>query len=197
LKSQNHANLDTNEFVGQAASYLIRLLESSSPNSKYWAICCITNLVSSVIVKVSRTKDKTQPWVFQKSLLTKASIGISYCYNSSFFALRKIKLSINIYLPLDYICGGASAFIYSCCETSGRSDERKVIKFYHNHDTGAETLRNEIAILNALKSDDKPKEVPLQNVLYLLEKSNEITKSFPFPLAAFEPLGCACSPFLC
>ena len=61
------ANIKSNEYIGQATAYCIRLLELSAPEARLSASCVVTNLTEAVIVKVKRSENGD--WVYQKCIL--------------------------------------------------------------------------------------------------------------------------------
>ena len=173
----SNENTDTNECVGQAAAYCIRLLELSAPSRRRYAHCCITNLKQATIVQVCRT-DTDGQYTFRKSSEAIAIIfGYMFRVDEVFHGIngRKgpIELGDRTITPLAYLGSGSSAEAY--CTT-----DNQVIKFFVSSETThLKAIERDVLIkLN----ENKPPNILLQNVL---AEDDELIWSF----LLLEPIG--------
>lgn len=175
------------EFIGQASSYCIRLLELSSHIRRNKAICCVTNLEVACIIQVVRTSENTYSYL---QSMTSASQALTALFNSKttsfgLSGINNIVYNSKNYLPLFMLGIGGSAIVYST------NFENQVIKFYHGSNIIAKkTMQKEKKMLELL-SFNKPKEIDLQHVI------GEIMSPINWPILIISPLGINISPFSC
>ena len=151
---------DTNECVGQAAAYCIRLLELSAPRRRCYANCCITNLQQATIVQVSRT-DIDGQYTFRKASASNALVfaylfAIDVASHGVNGQQSSFKLGDRTITPLHYLGSGSSAEVYST------TDNHTIKFFVPSETTHLKAIERDVLIkLN----ENKPPNILLQNVL--------------------------------
>ena len=174
----------TNENIGQAAAYCIRLLELSSPQRRH-ACCLVTNLYEAAVVRVDRGSHGD--WIYRKAILD-ARKAIARMFHASWAEHgnigRESPIRINdleIHLKR-YLGSGASGIVYE-------TDQKYAVKFFKDESTNLKSKEKHIIdILNSKKPADS--DVMLQEVV---NGDDEIF----WPALLLKPVGAALSPKSC